>query len=58
MAKLTDAPPTAETPAKPDQERFLTPEQVGQPATEQQQAAERQRVRGDHPLPVHLGEVE
>src|ERR1700744_1242963 len=40
------------------QERFLPAQQVSQPAAEQQQAAERQRVRGDHPLPVYLGEVQ
>ena len=45
MAKLTEAPPMAETPAKPsqaDQERYLAAEQVGQPAAQQQQAAERE----------------
>ena len=40
------------------QECDLPAGQVGQPAAEQQQAAERQRVRGDHPLPVHGGEVQ
>lgn len=44
---------------RPDQaghERHLTAEQVSQLAAQKQQAAERQRVRGDHPLPVHDGE--
>ena len=56
IAKLTDAPPIADTPAKPARPvRNVTfrPSQVGQPAAEQQQAAERQGVGGDHPLPVH-----
>jgi hypothetical protein len=35
MVKLTEAPPMADTPAKPAR-------QVGQPAAQQQQAAERQ----------------
>ena len=42
MAKLTEAPPTAETPGEPGQagqERDLAAQQVGQPAAEQQQAA-------------------
>jgi hypothetical protein len=38
---------------QPGQERDLPAQQVRQLAAEQQQAAERQRVRGDHPLPVH-----
>ena len=41
-----------------DQERHLPPEQVTELAAQQQQAAERQRVRGDHPLPVHDGEAQ
>jgi len=41
-----------------DQERDLPAQQVGQPSAEQQQAAEPQRVGGDHPLPVRGGEVE
>jgi hypothetical protein len=40
------------------QERDLAAQQVGQPAAEQQQAAERQGVGRDHPLPVHGGEVQ
>ena len=44
-------------PGQAGQERDLAAEQVGQPAAEQQQAAERQRVGGDHPLPVHGGET-
>ena len=45
-------------PGQAGQERDLPAEQVGQPAAEQQQAAERQGVGGDHPLPVHGGEVQ
>ena len=40
------------------QERDLAPDQVAQPPAEQQQAAERQRVGGHHPLPVHGGEAQ
>ena len=40
------------------QERDLPAQQVGQPAAGQQQAAERQGVGGDHPLPVHRGETQ
>ena len=43
---------------QPGQERDLPARQVRQPAPQQQQAPERQRVRGDHPLPVHRGEVQ
>ena len=43
---------------QPDQERHPPTQQVSQPATQQQQAAERQRVGGDHPLPVHRREVQ
>ena len=39
-------------------ERPLAAEQVGDPAAEQQQAAERERVGGDHPLAVVVGEAE
>jgi hypothetical protein len=39
-------------------ERPLPPEQVGYLAAQQQQAAEGQRVRGDDPLPVVVGEAE
>jgi hypothetical protein len=39
-------------------ERPLAPEQVGDPAAEQQQAAERERVRRDDPLAVVVGEAE
>jgi hypothetical protein len=45
-------------PGQAGQERDLPAEQVGQPAAGQQQAAERQRVRGDHPLPLHRGETQ
>ena len=45
-------------PGQAGQERDLAAQQVGQPAAEQQQAAERQRVGGDHPLPVHGSEVQ
>ena len=40
------------------QERDLAPDQVAQPPAKQQQAAERQRVGGHHPLPVHGGEAQ
>jgi hypothetical protein len=43
---------------QPCDEHDFAPEQVGQPPAEQQQAAERQRVRGDDPLPVHVVEVQ
>jgi hypothetical protein len=56
MPKLTAAPPTAEAAA--GQERHLAAEQVGEAVAEQQQAAERQRVRGDHLLPVGGGEMQ
>jgi hypothetical protein len=36
----------------------FAPEQVGDPAAEQQQAAERERVRRDDPLAVVVGEAE
>ena len=45
MVKLTEAPPTAETPAKPaSPARNVTfrPSRSGEPAAEQQQAAEGQ----------------
>ena len=45
-------------PGQAGQERDLAAQQVGQPAAEQQQAAERQRVGGDHPLPVHGSEAQ
>ena len=51
----------AETPAKPGQagqERDLAAERVDHQAPEQQQAAERQGVGGDHPLQVHGSEVQ
>ena len=48
----------AREPDQPGQERDLAAQQVGQPAAEQQQAAERQAVGGDHPLPVHGREVQ
>ena len=43
---------------KPGDERRLPADQVGEPAAEQQQAAERERVGGDHPLPFDVGEVQ
>ena len=43
---------------QPDQERHLPANQVGQPPAEQQQAAERQGVGRDDPLPVHRAEVQ
>jgi hypothetical protein len=45
-------------PGQAGQERRLPPQQVSQPATGQQQAAERQRVRGDHPLPAGGSEIQ
>ncbi len=41
-----------------DDEGALAPPQVGHPATEQQQPAEGQRVRGDHPLAVAVGDAQ
>ena len=41
-----------------DHQRALAADDVADPAAEQQQAAERQRVGGDHPLPVRVGEAE
>jgi hypothetical protein len=38
-------------------ERQLAAEQVAEPSSQQQQAPERQRVRGDDPLAVGIGEV-
>ncbi len=43
---------------QPDDERPLTPHQVGDPPTQQQQPAERERVRRDHPLPVGIRHVQ
>jgi len=45
---------------KPDagEEELPPPEQVGHPAAEQQDAAEHDRVGGDHPLQAGLAEVE
>jgi hypothetical protein len=40
------------------QEQPLAPEGVSEAAAEQQQAAERQRVCGDDPLPVRAGEMQ
>ncbi len=39
-------------------EHDLAADQVGEPAAEQQQAAERQRVRRHDPLPVHVAEAQ
>ena len=39
-------------------EQRATAEQVGHPAAEQQEAAEHERVGGDHPLEARLGEVQ
>ena len=41
-----------------DDERRLPADQVGEPAAEQQQAAEGEGVGGDHPLPLDVGEVQ
>ena len=54
-------PPSADAPAKPsrpDQQDPLAPDVVGDPAAEQQQAAEGQGVGRDHPLPVGGGDVQ
>ena len=40
------------------EEHDLAADKVGQPAAEQQQAAERQRVRRHDPLPVHVAEAQ
>ena len=42
--------------AEADDERALAPEEVADAPAEQQQAAERQRVRGDDPLALVVGE--
>src|ERR1700755_121660 len=41
-----------------DDEGALAPEEVRQPAADDQQPAERQRVSGDHPLPVRGAEAQ
>ena len=41
-----------------DHEQPPAPEQVGEPAPQQQDAAEEDRVGGDHPLQAFLGKVE
>ena len=41
-----------------DQERDLAADQVAEPSAEKEQAAERERVGGHHPLPVHGGEAQ
>jgi hypothetical protein len=41
-----------------DQEGHLAPEQAGEPAAEQQQAAGGESVGSHDPLPVHIGEVQ
>jgi hypothetical protein len=43
---------------QPGEERPLPAERVREPAAEQQQAAERQRVGGDDPLPLRVGDVQ
>jgi hypothetical protein len=61
MAKLVDAPPTAETPGEPDQaheERRPAAEQVGQLPAGQQKAPERKAVRRNHPLSIRGREVQ
>jgi hypothetical protein len=45
-------------PEQSDDERPLAPEVVADPAAEQQQAAERERIRGHDPLAVVVGEVQ
>jgi len=43
-------------PDQPGEEGDLAADQVGEATAEQQQGAERQRVGGHHPLPVHRAE--
>ena len=60
VSKFCASPPIAETIAKPAQsgnESPFAPEQITELAAQQQQAAERQRVGGDDPLPVSCGEM-
>ncbi len=45
-------------PGEAAEERPLAPEQIRQPAAEQEQRAEAQRVRRHHPLAVGVGEVQ
>ena len=45
-------------PGQAGDERPLAPQQIRDPAAEQQQAAERQRVRGHDPLPIRVGEMQ
>ena len=59
IVKLTAAPPTAEAAAKPtspEKEGLLTADQIGGSPADQQQAPERQRVRGHDLLPVEVRE--
>jgi len=61
MVKLTEAPPTAETPAKPaSPARNVTfrPSRSGEPAAEQQQAAEGEGVGVDDPGQAGVAEAE
>src|SRR5258707_6207453 len=61
MAKLTDAPPMAETtanPARPTRKVVLRPSRSASLPPTKQQAAECQGVGGDHPLPGHRGEAQ
>jgi hypothetical protein len=61
MAKLTEAPPMAETPAKPTSPvRNVTfrPSRSASRPPSSSRLAEGQGVRGDHPLPVHRGKVQ
>jgi hypothetical protein len=44
-------------PEQAADERPLAPEQVADPPAQQQQGPERQRVGGDDPLPVVVGEA-
>ncbi len=41
-----------------DDQDLLAADVVGDPAAQQQQGAERQRVGGDHPLPVGVGDAQ
>ena len=61
ISKLQAEPPrtdAAPKPAKPDHEEGASAQQVTKAAAEQQQAAERQRVTRDDPLPVAVAEAE
>jgi hypothetical protein len=61
MRALGARPPMAEAMAKPmrsDHEHAFAAGVVRDPATEEQQSSECERVGGDHPLPVGVGDSE